>query len=137
MKLSKMKIECPICQTRIKQVRKDDKTYWAECPHQCVRIRHNLSGKITSYIVKVHIDNKDYQFYSSRLKQSEMFGGYNLQNTDDEVLETSVSIYKHDPETDKWSFKLIMKLNTYTDFEEVANNPWKATQRLLNVKAFA
>lgn len=125
-----MKIECPICQTRIKQVRCDRSAYWAECPHQCLRLRYNQAGEVTSYLVKVHIDGKDYRFHSHRFHE-----GFHLGGTVAE--QSSLSIYKLLPENQMWGYKEIISLSKYTDFEEVHNNPYRYVQRLLNVKVFA
>jgi len=130
MKLSKMKIECPVCQTRINQVRADRSAYWAECPHQCIRLRHNLAGEITSYLVKVHIDNKDYRFHSHRFHEGFHLGGNAIE-------QSTLHIYKLNPETQNWEYREIIALSKYTDFEEVVNNTWRFVQRLLNVKVFA
>lgn len=128
MKFSKMKIECPVCQSRIKEVRRDDKSYWTECPNQCTRIRYTLRGEMTSYIIRVHIDDKDYQFVSQRASLGIM---------PNENKFSVLNIYKYIPDTEKWGFKEIMQFSKFTDFEEVANNPSRFVQRLLNVKVFA
>jgi hypothetical protein len=130
MKFKSMKIDCPVCQERIREVRRRDDEYWTECPNQCAKLKYLKTGQMAAHWINVHIDGKDYRYASYRV--------FSIGSTELVAIANSMlNIYKYNEEDKRWEYKEIMRFHRYTEWEEVAKDPKRFVQRFLNVKVFA
>jgi hypothetical protein len=117
-----MKLNCPICQRQLHEVKKQEDARTLECFNQCTRLTYfHSKSLVRSYNLRINLDNKDYLFTSMNSISNEKYS----------ILRV------YGQKNDGYGYSTIAKLDQFFDLEEVFPNPKRIVKRLLNLRAFS